>query len=69
MVCAAVSGIFLSNTLIKKLGRPSLLIFLLSAVVWLSILILPITEILKILHDPELSHHLVNFSNYCDTAK
>ena len=51
MLCAATSGIILANTMIKKLGRPSILVLLLALVVIISIVFIPIVEILKVLHD------------------
>ena len=65
MILATVTGIILSNTIIKKLGRPSILIFLLAAVALLATLILPVNETLKLISNPELRKDLFKFSSFC----
>jgi predicted permease len=65
MVCAAVSGIMLSNSLVKKLGRPSILVFFLTGVVFLSVVILPVTEALKLTGSKKAVEDMWKLSNYC----
>lgn len=45
VLVSALVGIIISNRIVSKLGRPSILIFLLGAVAIVSALIIPVLEI------------------------
>lgn len=62
VLVGSIIGIYISNNYIAKLGRPSLIVFLLGIVVIISALIVPILEVMDILRD---SSGLLIFNQYC----
>ena len=66
VAAASISGIVMSNTMIKKLGRQSILIFFLAVVSTVTLLLIPVNEVLKYVPDKELVHTMWKFTPYCD---
>ena len=59
MLVGSIIGIYISNNFIAKLGRPSLIVFLLGIVVIISAVIVPILEVMDVITDP---HNLFAFN-------
>jgi len=64
MVIGSLLGIYISNNFIVKLGRPSIIIFLLGIVFIISALIVPVLEVMDIYANPS---GLFKFKHFCPT--
>lgn len=65
MLVGSIIGIQISNNVIAKLGRPSIIVFLLGCVVVISALIVPILEIRDIATNASVRANLFKFHGYC----
>ena len=65
VLVASIIGIYISNNYIAKLGRASLIVFLLGIVVIISAVIVPILEVMDIVGNP---HGLLIFNQFCPSS-